>query len=426
MLYEEKFYESLDVDALASEFSMSRQELEVICTPLLASGWIEKDAETLGGYGLRLTHLGKEQIDLQTGNGENERIRELILEALSAEYEKNVNAIVDSEWLMPKLGLGWNKGAFNLEILRMQGCVQLNGRIGAGHPSYTISLTPFGKTLHDNPPPKVLFLSHAASDEEIAKYLKRAIENIFPRVDVFVSSDPEDLPPGDPWVQTIVQKLASSRMVIVLATDRGLSRKWVWFEAGAGWASQNNILSCCLGKQRKGELLAPFSFYQGINIDEEKDCSSLLAMLEGQFGKPVEQPDCSMIVSDLTRLDARAEVRAEELMQRQKASPYSETIKAEVENGLQQLDEADKEALKQLIMAGEMTDAQAIHLLKQKGVLRENLVHIFTRIYSRTPFVQRIWPHHEDERLTGYTGPWKINPSYRAILEGYLFPRPQS
>jgi hypothetical protein len=72
----------------------------------------------------------------------------------------------------------------------------------------------------------VLFLSHAAIDSEIAMHAKKVIENAFPNIDVFVSSDPEDLTIGDPWVERILKALDLAKLVIVLATERGLGRKW--------------------------------------------------------------------------------------------------------------------------------------------------------------------------------------------------------
>jgi hypothetical protein len=40
----------------------------------------------------------------------------------------------------------------------------------------------------------VLFVSHAAVDKELASHLKKVIEQAFAGIDVFVSSNPEDLP----------------------------------------------------------------------------------------------------------------------------------------------------------------------------------------------------------------------------------------
>ena len=117
----------------------------------------------------------------------------------------------------------------------------------------------------------LVFLSHAAIDEEIAKYLKEIVEKSFSGVKVFLSTDPEDLPLGDPWVETILQNLRAARLLLVLASGRGISRRWVCFELGAEWGQSHKIIPCCLGKLRKGSLSAPFAIHQQVNIDEEQD-----------------------------------------------------------------------------------------------------------------------------------------------------------
>ena len=70
-----------------------------------------------------------------------------------------------------------------------------------------------------------IFISHAAVDEEVAISLKHRLEMAFPAQKVFVSSDPEDLRLGDEWVPKILAALESAKVVLVLATERGLSRK---------------------------------------------------------------------------------------------------------------------------------------------------------------------------------------------------------
>jgi hypothetical protein len=46
--------------------------------------------------------------------------------------------------------------------------------------------------------PKIIFISHAAVDHEIAFELKNNISATFSNVEIFVSSDPESLAPRGP------------------------------------------------------------------------------------------------------------------------------------------------------------------------------------------------------------------------------------
>ena len=128
------------------------------------------------------------------------------------------------------------------------------------------------------PESKLVFLSHAAKDQEIAIYLKKIVEEAIPGCDVFVSSDTEDLRPGDEWVRRIRERLREARVLVLLASERGLSRPWVWYETGAGWSREIRTIPCCLGSIRKNNLAAPFSSYQSLNGDEVGDFKSLLRL----------------------------------------------------------------------------------------------------------------------------------------------------
>jgi hypothetical protein len=305
-VYEENFHESVPAEEFCSAYSLSRQQLEVVLSPLVAEGWIEKDVETLGGYHLRFTYHGKRESDRRSGNRENERIRDLILDFLNEVYEQNVNAISSSDDLASKLGLNWNKVCLNLGILEREGSVELKALTQAGHAFYHVSLTPTGKFVHDNPVAKLIFLSHAAVDEGIAAHLKEVIEATLPGTSVFVSSDPEDLRPGDPWVDVILDNLRAAKLVLVLATQRGLSRKWVWYESGAGWSRGVRVVPCCVGKLRKGELPAPFSSFQALNIDEEDGYRRFINTVADEFALPHPEPlDVSAPVQSLKTADER-------------------------------------------------------------------------------------------------------------------------
>jgi hypothetical protein len=65
-----------------------------------------------------------------------------------------------------------------------------------------------GGSLVLKPTSKIVFLSHAAKDQEIALRLKQAIETAVPGCDVFVSSDTEDIRPGDEWVRRILEAIS--------------------------------------------------------------------------------------------------------------------------------------------------------------------------------------------------------------------------
>jgi hypothetical protein len=143
-----------------------------------------------------------------------------------------------------------------------------------------------------------LFLSHAASDEQIALLLKAEIERRLPGVKVFCSSDPADLPPGTKWSPEIQQALRESGLLIFVASDRGLQRPWVWFECGTFWFTGKKIMPLCLGEVRKNSLHPPLSELQAINGDEPGDLRTGLAVIATATGA---------MASDLSDLDKLSE-----------------------------------------------------------------------------------------------------------------------
>jgi hypothetical protein len=151
-----------------------------------------------------------------------------------------------------------------------------------------------------------IFLSHAAKDQEIAICLKKVIEGAIPGSDVFVSSDTEDLRPGDEWVKRIRENLREANLLLLLASERGLTRPWVWYETGSAWSREIRMIPCCLGRVRKSGLSAPFSSYQALNVDEAVDFKNLLTEISRELDLPVQAPDIQPIVHELQTLDRKA------------------------------------------------------------------------------------------------------------------------
>ena len=120
-----------------------------------------------------------------------------------------------------------------------------------------------------------VFLSHAASDYELAVYLKELLQNHVPGLEVFVSSDPTDLPPGAKWPAEIQQSLKKSELFLLLATTRSLSRPWVWFECGTFWFSDRKIIPLCIGQVKKNELPLPLYERMALNLEDIRDVEEL-------------------------------------------------------------------------------------------------------------------------------------------------------
>jgi TIR domain len=154
---------------------------------------------------------------------------------------------------------------------------------------------------------RLVFLSHAAVDQEIAIFLKGLIEKAIGGSEVFVSSDTEDVRPGDEWVTRIRENLRAAKILLLLASERGLKRPWVWYETGSAWSREIRTIPCCLGKIRKNQLAAPFASYQAVNIDEAGYLRNLLFEVGRGLNLSVEIPDLEPIATELRGLDKKGQ-----------------------------------------------------------------------------------------------------------------------
>ncbi len=124
-----------------------------------------------------------------------------------------------------------------------------------------------------------VFISHINEEAALAQVLKQWIEgSLQPRCEVFVSSDPEDLPLGDKWLQTITQQLTDATVMLILCSARSIERPWINFEAGFAFARQIPIIPFCHSGFGKGDLPRPLSDFQA---EESADPSFARTILGG-------------------------------------------------------------------------------------------------------------------------------------------------
>jgi len=90
----------------------------------------------------------------------------------------------------------------------------------------------------------LIFLSHIATEKEIAISLKELIEATFMgMIDVFVSSDPNSMAMGGRWLDEITYGLKHCVIEIVLASPKSVKQPWINFETGAGWGQRHSCYS---------------------------------------------------------------------------------------------------------------------------------------------------------------------------------------
>lgn len=129
-----------------------------------------------------------------------------------------------------------------------------------------------------------IFISHISEDEKLALSIKEWIEKSFlGQIDVFVSSDSEDIVVGDRWFDDIEEFFLDTSILIILANTNSISRRWICFEAGAGWIKKIPIIPICYSGLTKTQLPSPFSIFQAINLNEQKLSEILFSSISSHF-----------------------------------------------------------------------------------------------------------------------------------------------
>jgi hypothetical protein len=160
-----------------------------------------------------------------------------------------------------------------------------------------------------------VFLSHAAADEGIAAILKREIEQRLTGVEVFCASFPGDIPLGFRWSAQIQVELRRCGALVLLATERSMSRPWVWFEAGTFWFDRP-IIILCFGRLKLEMLPAPLSERESANVDSAAHLGSLFSSLSSHTGIS-ETPNGNPLEELLTNLNTQEAYAEEEAFNRQ-------------------------------------------------------------------------------------------------------------
>jgi hypothetical protein len=99
-----------------------------------------------------------------------------------------------------------------------------------------------------------------------------------------------------------------------------------------------------------------------LNIDEERDAFALFESLRKQFGPNGGALDISGFVNTMTRLDIRAEERAEV-----QENPYVNELMRGIEKKMKSLSAAERETVRLFAIYGELSTGAARALAKESG-----------------------------------------------------------
>ena len=170
-------------------------------------------------------------------------------------------AISDIDWPLFDAG-DPDEANFFINELAERGLVKHNGQ--------ELSLTPHGWTYVEQGAAKTsrrIFLSHAAEDGKLASALAEAFRKYLgPGTDVFVASEPGNIPGGEKWLNEIESRLLNSDAYVTLLTPTSITKPWVWWETGYAWFSGKLILPVAGSGLNKNDIPPPLSFRQVLEV----------------------------------------------------------------------------------------------------------------------------------------------------------------
>lgn len=115
-----------------------------------------------------------------------------------------------------------------------------------------------------------IFVSHIHEEAKVAEAVHHMLrENLGTGVKIFRSSDRWELHAGENWLGRIKNELASSKVILLLLSEKSIIRPWVNFEAGAGWIQDRIILPVCFRGFSKKDLQRPYSDFQAVDLPED-------------------------------------------------------------------------------------------------------------------------------------------------------------
>lgn len=141
---------------------------------------------------------------------------------------------------------------------------------------------------------KTIFLSHISEEGQLGTLFKDRLEKDFlSLIDVFVSSDARSIPPGDAWLKAVDENLNRAAALIVLASPTSVTRPWITFEAGAGWAKRVPTMIICHSGIAPGGLPLPLGQLQAFSATDTKRLQAMYGVIAGVLGSATPEPDLS-------------------------------------------------------------------------------------------------------------------------------------
>jgi len=161
-----------------------------------------------------------------------------------------------------------------------------------------------------------LFVSHVVEEAELVKILKAHLTRDFlGLVEVFVSSDLENIAAGANWLRELHSAMHASSALFVLCSHASIARPWVNFEVGAAWIKDVPIVPICHSGLSLSKLPMPFSVMQGIEASSEDGLKRAYALVADTLKCRIPDQDLSLIVKSISEFEKNYAPRVATLYQ---------------------------------------------------------------------------------------------------------------
>jgi hypothetical protein len=149
-----------------------------------------------------------------------------------------------------------------------------------------------------------LFLSHTATETELAQLLKQHISRDFlGLLDIFVSSDGTTIRAGSDWFHEVSTALSQAKIEIVLCSHDSVRRPWVNFEAGAGWIRGIRVIPVCHLGLKPSDLPMPLSALESIDATKAGGLRKLYEAIAHELEMQAPAADFEMIATTIVELE---------------------------------------------------------------------------------------------------------------------------
>lgn len=153
---------------------------------------------------------------------------------------------------------------------------------------------------------KIVFISHINEESELAKLIKKTIDESFlDMIEVYVSTDNTSNTLGDKWLNKLTEKLKNCVVEIILCSPKSITRTWVNFEAGAGWIRDIPVIPLCHSGMTPGQLPMPLNMLQSSLINNVENLQGVFKILADSIGATQPSIDYIELIKKIASLELK-------------------------------------------------------------------------------------------------------------------------